>query len=49
MNKIAHDISVRDTNQNDFIKNEITSSVLNILHEIAFIAYCGHTPKIYQS
>ena len=34
MNKIAHNISVRDTSQNDFIKIEITSTVFNLFHEI---------------
>ena len=45
--KIAHNISVRNTSQNDFIKIEITPSVFNIFArtfwdrlEIAFQAYC---------
>ena len=46
--KIAHNISVRNTSQNDFIKIEITPSVFNIFARtfwnrlrIAFQAYCG--------
>ena len=45
--KIAHNISVRNTSQNDFIKIEITPSVFNIFARtfwnrlrIAFQAYC---------
>ena len=48
--KIAHNISVRNTSQNDFIKIEITPSVFNIFARsrtfwnrlrIAFQAYFG--------
>ena len=45
--KIAHNISVRNTSQNDFIKIEITPLVFNIFARtflnrlrIAFQAYC---------
>ena len=39
--KIAHNISVRNTSQNDFIKIEITPSVFNIFGPYYLLVQSG--------